>query len=89
MLFNSTALILKRELVVVNLPVGNQHTLGVFIWQNFVSCRISLKDLGRSFLTTDYFPLPSLPTTQRNVCGGESYQVQGRVVRSSVKITQG
>ena len=60
-LFNSTALILKLEFVVVNWFVGNQHTLGVFIWQNFASGRMFLKESMQVVLDHRLFPSSQSP----------------------------
>ena len=73
-LFNSTALILKLELVVVNWFVGNQHTLGVFIWQNFASGRMFLKESMQVVLDHRLFPSSQSPyDTKRPQCGGEMH----------------
>ena len=73
-LFNSTALILKLELVAVNWFVGNQHTLGVFIWQNFASGRMFLKESMQVVLDHRLFPSSQSPYgTKRPQCGGEMH----------------
>ena len=65
---------LKLELVVVNWFVGNQHTLGVFIWQNFASGRMFLKESMQVVLDHRLFPSSQSPyDTKRPQCGGEMH----------------
>ena len=84
-LFNSTALILKLELVVVNWFVGNQHTLGVFIWQNFASGRMFLKESMQVVLDHRLFPSSQSPyDTKRPQCGGGTCTIGKTLLRLQI-----